>query len=91
MTNRPTKHQVLMIFDSSTAEIVVANTASTIEFYNKSLVEAHYKLRIESVCKPITPVQMTVAFFSSPLFKSIILAFMSHIMKASFSFDMLVI
>jgi len=29
----------------------VANTASLVEFYNKVLVKAHSKLRVESICK----------------------------------------
>ena len=40
---------------------------------------------------PITPTQIAVALFSSSLFKSVILEFLPHIMKISFSSDMLVI
>ena len=51
ITHRPTKWQVLIPLDSSTTEIIVANTALIVEFCNKGLVEACSKLRIESVCK----------------------------------------
>ncbi len=54
MTNRPIKHQVLILFNSSTTEIVMVDTTSTIEFYNKSLVEANSKHRLESIYKLIT-------------------------------------
>ena len=39
---------------------------------------------------PITPTQIVVALFGSPLFESVILAFMPCIMKASPNYDILV-
>jgi len=47
----PTRHQVLIPLDTPTAEVVVANAATAVEFCNKGLVEAHSKLRVESVRK----------------------------------------
>ena len=51
ITQRSTKHQVLISLALTTTEIVVANTTSTVEFYNKSLVSARSKLIIEFVYK----------------------------------------
>ena len=50
-TQAPTRHQVLIPLAPAGAKIVVANTASTVESCNKSLVSARSKLRVESVCK----------------------------------------
>ena len=50
-TQAPTRHQVLIPLAPAGAKIVVANTASTVESCNKSLVSAHSKLRVESVYK----------------------------------------
>ena len=47
----PTRHQVLIPLDIPTAEVIVANAAIAVEFCNRSLVEAHSKLRVESVYK----------------------------------------
>ena len=47
----PTKYQVLILLNSATAETVVANAALAVEFCNKSLVDAHSKLRVESMYK----------------------------------------
>ena len=50
-THGPTRRQVLISLDTSTAEVVVANAATAVEFCNRGLVEAHSKLRVESVRK----------------------------------------
>jgi len=50
-THGPTRHQVLILLDTSTAEVVVANAATAVESCNRGLVEAHSKLRVESVRK----------------------------------------
>ena len=50
-TQRPTRHQVLIPLALAAAETVVANAVSTVESYNKGLVSAHSKLRVESVHK----------------------------------------
>jgi len=47
----PTRHQVLIPLDTSTAEVVVANATTTVKSCNRGLVEAHSKLRVESVRK----------------------------------------
>ena len=47
----PTKYQVLILLNPATAETVVANAALAVEFCNKSLVDAHSKLRVESMYK----------------------------------------
>ena len=51
MTQGPTRHQVLVPLDSAATETMVANAASAVQFYNKGLVEACSKLRVESVRK----------------------------------------
>jgi len=50
-THGPTRHQVLIPLDSPTSEIIVANAALAVESCNRGLVDAHSKLRVESVCK----------------------------------------
>jgi len=50
-THGPTRYQVLIPLDTPTAEVVVANAATAVESCNRGLVEAHSKLRVESVCK----------------------------------------
>jgi len=50
-THGSMRRQVLILLDTSTAEVVVANAATAVEFCNRGLVEAHSKLRVESVCK----------------------------------------
>jgi len=50
-THGPTRHQVLIPLDTSTAEVVVANAATVVKSCNRGLVEAHSKLRVELVCK----------------------------------------
>jgi len=47
----PTRRQVLIPLDTPTAKVVVANTATAVESCNRGLVEAHSKLRVESVHK----------------------------------------
>jgi len=47
----PTRCQVLIPLDTPTAEVVVANATTAVESCNRGLVEAHYKLRVESVRK----------------------------------------
>ena len=51
MFKLPSCIQVLIPLDSPTIEIIVANAALAVESCNKGLVEAHSKLRVESVCK----------------------------------------
>jgi len=50
-THGPTRCQVLIPLNTPTAEVVVANAATAVEFCNRGLVEAHSKLRVESVRK----------------------------------------
>ena len=50
-TQGPTRCQILIPLTPAAAEMVVANTASAVEFCNKNLVSAHSKLRVESVHK----------------------------------------
>jgi len=50
-TQGPTRCQVLVLLDSAAAELIVANIASAVQSCNKGLVEAHSKLRVESVHK----------------------------------------
>ena len=64
-TQGPTRHQVLIPLDSATAELIVANTASAVQSCNKSLVEAHFKLRVESVYKAWDGVSMSTNFVAS--------------------------
>jgi len=50
-THGPTRRQVLIPLDTPTAEVVVANATTAVEFCNRGLVEAHSKLRVELVRK----------------------------------------
>ena len=50
-TQGPTRCQVLIPLAPAAAEVVVANAALAVESYNKGLVSARSKLRVESVCK----------------------------------------
>ena len=50
-TQGPTRCQVLIPLTPAAAEVVVANAASAVESYNKGLVSACSKLRVESVRK----------------------------------------
>jgi len=61
-THRPTRHQVLIPLDTPIAEVIVANAATAVEFSNRGLVEAHSKLRVESVCKPWDGIFMSTNF-----------------------------
>jgi len=58
-TQRPTRCQVLIPLAPAAAEVVVANTASAVEFCNKGLVNTHSKLRVESVRKAWDDVSMS--------------------------------
>jgi len=51
ITHRPTKQQVLILLNSPTIEIIVANITLAVDFHNKSLVETCFKLRVKSICK----------------------------------------
>ena len=64
-THGPTRHQVLILLDSPTSEIVVANAASVVESCNRGLVDAHSKLRVESVHKAWDGVSMSTNFVTS--------------------------
>jgi len=61
----PTRRQVLIPLDTPTAEVVVTNAATTVESCNKGLVEAHSKLRVESVCKAWDRISMSTNFIAS--------------------------
>jgi len=50
-THGPIRCQMLILLNISTAEVVMANADSAVEFCNRGLVEAYSKLRVESVCK----------------------------------------
>jgi len=47
----PIRWQILILLDSSTIEIIIVNVVLAVEFYNKGLVKAHSKLKVESICK----------------------------------------
>ena len=64
-THGPTRWQVLILLDSSTWEIIVANAASAVEFCNKDLVEASSKLRVKSVHKVWDSIIMSTNFIAS--------------------------
>jgi len=51
MTQEPTRRQVLVPLDFAAVELIVTNAASAVQSCNKGLVEAHSKLRVESVYK----------------------------------------
>jgi len=59
MTQGPTRHWVLVPLDSAAAELIVTNAASAVQSYNKGLVEARSKLRVESVHKAWDGVSMS--------------------------------
>jgi len=56
---------VLILLDTPTAEVVVANAATTVESCNRGLVEAHSKLRVESMCKAWDGISMSTNFVAS--------------------------
>ena len=58
-TQGPTRHQVLIPLTPAAAEVVVANAALAVESYNKGLVSARSKLRVESVHKAWDGVSMS--------------------------------
>jgi len=64
-THGPTRHQVLIPLDTPTAEVIVANAVTTVESCNRGLVEAHSKLRVESVCKAWDGISMSTNFVAS--------------------------
>jgi len=61
----PTRRQVLIPLDTPTTEVVVANAATAVESYNRGLVEAHSKLRVESVRKAWDGISMSTNFVAS--------------------------
>jgi len=65
ITHGPTGCQVLIPLDTPTAKVVVANTGFAIGSCNRGLVEAHSKLRVESVCKTWNSVSMSTNFVTS--------------------------
>ena len=64
-THGPTRRQVLIPLDTPTAEVVVANAATAVESCNRGLVEAHSKLRVESVHKAWDGISMSTNFVAS--------------------------
>jgi len=64
-TYGPTRCQVLIPLDTPTTEVVVANAATAVEFCNRGLVEAHSKLRVESVHKAWNGISMSINFVAS--------------------------
>jgi len=64
-THGPTRRQVLIPLDTSTAEVIVANAATAVESCNRGLVEANSKLRVESVCKAWDGISMSTNFVAS--------------------------
>jgi len=56
---------VLIPLNTPTAEVVVANAATAVESCNRGLVEAHSKLRVESVCKAWDGIPMSTNFVAS--------------------------
>jgi len=63
-THGPTRRQMLIPLNTPTAE-VVANAATTVESCNRGLVEAHSKLRVESVHKAWDGISMSTNFVAS--------------------------
>jgi len=64
-THGPTRHQVLIPLNTPTTEVIVANAATAVESCNRGLVEAHSKLRVESVCKAWDGISMSTNFVAS--------------------------
>jgi len=64
-THGPTRCQVLILLNTLTAEVVVANAATAVESCNRGLVEAHSKLRVESVHKVWDGISMSTNFVAS--------------------------
>ena len=61
----PTRYQVLILLDAPTSEVVVANAAAAVEFYNRGLVDAYSKLKVESVRKAWNGIPMSTNFIAS--------------------------
>jgi len=61
----PTRRQVLIPLDTPTAEVIVANVITAVESCNRGLVEAHSKLRVESVRKAWDGISMSTNFVAS--------------------------
>jgi len=61
----PTRRQVLIPLDTSTAEVIVANTVTAVKSCNRGLVEAHSKLRVELVRKAWDGISMSTNFVAS--------------------------
>jgi len=61
----PTRRQVLIPLDTPTAKVVVANAATAVKSCNRGLVEAHSKLRVESVRKAWDRISMSTNFVAS--------------------------
>ena len=61
-THEPTRHQVLIPLNTPTAEVIVANAVTAVESCNRGLVEAHSKLRVESVRKAWDRISMSTNF-----------------------------
>jgi len=64
-THGPTRRQVLILLDAPTSEVVVANAAAAVESCNRGLVDAHSKLKVESVRKAWDGVSMSTNFVTS--------------------------
>jgi len=64
-THGPIRCQVLILLDTPTAEVVVANAATVVESCNRGLVKAHFKLRVESVHKAWNGISMSTNFVAS--------------------------
>ena len=64
-THGPTRRQVLIPLDTPTAEVVVANATTAVESCNRGLVEAHSKLKVESVHKAWDRISMSTNFVAS--------------------------
>jgi len=53
---------VLIPLDTPTVKVTVANAATIVEFCNRGLVEAHSKLKVESVRKAWNGISMSTNF-----------------------------
>jgi len=64
-THGPTRCQVLIPLDTPTAEVIVTNIAIAVESWSRGLVEAHSKLKVESVHKAWDRISMSTNFVAS--------------------------
>ena len=64
-TQEPTRCQILIPLTPAAAEVVVANVALAVESYNKGLVSACSKFRVESVHKAWDSVSMSTNSIAS--------------------------